>query len=123
MMSHAMMTRERHDEGKAITVLHCISDMLHIGARIRHHRRPDQPQSFAEKNRLFSEASRAVVSCMLNGKLKIHRDDIKLDAQAFNGGAIFIDEHVSNNAEFQKMWAETSCQEILKTLAQKALQG
>ena len=55
--------------------------------------------------------------------MKIHRHDVQLDALAADGNAILIDERISSTPEFQKMWAETSCQEILTTLAQKALQG
>ena len=42
-------------------------------------------------------------------------------ASATNSGAILISERVSNNSEFQKMWAETPCLDILKTLAQRVL--
>jgi hypothetical protein len=122
-MLQTMESRKQHDGGTAIMVMHNIANMLHRGAKFRNSRSTGKPLSFAEKNRLFSEAARAVVSCMLHGRVEIHNWDIQLDAEAANGGAILINERVSNNAEFQKMWEETSCRAILKTLAQRGLQG
>jgi len=103
--------------------MHSMMNMLHQRARFQNSRCTSMPQSFAEKNRLFSEAARVVVSCMLNGRMEIHNQDIRLDAQAADSSAILIHERVSNNVEFQKMWAETPCRFILKTLAQRALKG
>lgn len=59
---------------------------------------------------------------MLQGKVEIFKDDIRLETTAGEGGAILISERFSSNAEFQKMWATTPCLSMLKQLAQIALQ-
>lgn len=121
-MSRSMARSKRLARGKATKVAHRGSDKPRIGARPSLIPSTLQQQSFAEKNRLFSEAGRAVVSCLLHGRLKIHDHDIQLDAEDADNGAILINERLSCNSEFQKMWAETPCKDILRTLAQGVLQ-
>lgn len=121
-MARATARRKRSAGGKATTVPHSDSAKPHQGAKPSLVPSTIQPQSFAEKNRLFSKAGREVVSCLLHGRLKIHDHDIQLDAEDADNGAILINERLSCDSEFQKMWMETPCQDILKTLAQRILQ-
>lgn len=79
-------------------------------------------ESMAEKNRLFSAAARHLVAGMLQGKVEVGSQDIRLETVTERGGAILISERVSLHPEFQKMWAETSCVSMLKALARKTLQ-
>ena len=99
----------------------CTSNMINNDARFRYGCRPGKLLSVREKKRLFSAAAQAVVSYMLEGREEIRIEDIQLDIGAQNCGAIFIDERVSRNPEFQKMLAETSCLSVLKTLARLAM--
>ena len=101
--------------------LPCTSSMISKTARLPYTCRPEKSLSALEKKHLFSAAARAVVFCMLDGKVEIRTDDIQLDIGAQNCGAIFIDERLSGNFEFQKMFAATSCLSVLKTLARMAL--
>jgi hypothetical protein len=79
-------------------------------------------RSLAEQKRLFSLAATALIADMLCGKVEIDIDDIKLDITNGNCGAIFIDERLSHNSDFQKMCAEKSCLSELKKLAQAAME-
>ena len=79
------------------------------------------PHSIAERKRLFSAIAQVLVSYMLNGEVEIHLDDIQLETENENCGAIFINERVSCNSAFQEMWAKTSCATELKTLAHMVL--
>ena len=85
------------------------------------HYTTDKHLSLVEKKHLFSTAAQALVSKKLNGKVKIYLDDIQLEIESGNGGAIHINERISRNPDFQKMWAETSCINELMKLAQKVL--
>ena len=78
--------------------------------------------SIARKKGLFSAAAYELVSSMLNGKVKIHPDDIQLETENDNVSAIFISEQLSCNPDFKKMWNEGVCVVELRKLAQKALE-
>ena len=97
--------------------MQCATNMMMRDARIRHLCSGSPPKSFAEKKRLFSAAAQALVSMMLGEKVEIDIDDIQLETETENCGAILIKERVSRNSEFQRMWVETTCLSELKTLA------
>jgi len=84
--------------------------------------RTDKQQSSSDINLLFSAAAQALVSSLLEGKVVILIDDIRLETTAGIGRAIHISERLSCNAEFQKMLASTPCLSLLKQLALRTLQ-
>ena len=102
--------------------MHYPTQMLRKDAGLRPIPSTEIQPSFAERKRLFSAVAQILVSYKLDGKVEIGIDDIQLEGEAENGGAIFINERVSRNSEFQEMWSKSTCLTELKTLALMVLQ-
>ena len=80
------------------------------------------PQQSLVNQCLFSKAAQSLVARMLNGKVEIRDDDIRLETAEGSSCAILISERLSCHPEFKKMWTETSCISLLKELARQSLQ-
>ena len=80
-----------------------------------------QATSIPEIKRIFSGTARLFVEEMLEGRMEIAEDAIQLETE--NGGAIFIQESLAGNGEFQQICRRTPCLSVLKRLAEIALQG
>ena len=103
--------------------MHYPTQMLRKDAELQPIHSTDIPQkTFAERKRLFSTVAQIIVSYKLHGKVEIGVNDIQLETEAENCSAIFINERVSRNSEFQEMLANSTCLAELKTLALMVLQ-
>ena len=80
-----------------------------------------EAKSIAEIKSIFSDTARTLIAEMLEGNVTIAEDAIQLVTE--NGGAIFIEESLTDNAAFKKICHDTPCISILKSLAEIALSG